>query len=215
MGAIQEEFEHQFGLPDFYSTDINNSNAWWTSHSSGVWGGELGATRPMGSGLYASWILGRKIRSYSNGTTPLSSPTAKMTWASRSNSTAPAAPAPPPGPGHHGCRRRRRRRYHPPAPGPDQHHQRCPAKAPAGGPGSPATNSTTASTATSTCTGATGKVYFSFDAAWDIEEDWDYGLIQFSDDGGATWSWPQDEDGILTDQDPNDLGIVVPGSDLA
>ena len=58
VGAIQEEFEHQFGLPDMYSTDANNSNAWWAAHSSGVWGGPLGGTRPVGHNLWQDWVLG-------------------------------------------------------------------------------------------------------------------------------------------------------------
>ena len=50
--------------------------------------------------------------------------------------------------------------------------------------------------------GATGQAIFSFDAYWDIEEDWDYGFFEVSTDGGATWTTLPDMDGILTRHEP-------------
>jgi M6 family metalloprotease-like protein len=60
VGAIQEEFENQFGLADYYTLDTHNSNSFWTSQSLGVWGGPLGGGRPVGSSLHQNWLLGRK-----------------------------------------------------------------------------------------------------------------------------------------------------------
>ena len=197
VGAIQEEFEHQFGLPDFYVTDIENSNAWWTSHSSGVWGGELGATRPMGSGLYASWILGRKdpvIYEWNDPALLAYSEDAKGVTLKLGRARLT----------------------------PEDTEDGAIIRLPQGvievenlagdgvawwsDSGDLLDNRVYRDFDLSD---AKGQIIFSFDAQWNIEEDWDYGLIQFSDDGGATWEWPQDMDGVLVDQDPNDLGVVA------
>ena len=195
VGAIQEEFEHQFGIPDFYSTDFNNSNAWWTSHSSGVWGGELGATRPMGSGLYASWILGRKDPVVLDWNDPQLLQDGGLTLELGRARLSPEGT-----------------------------EDGVIVRLPQGGievenlagegvgwwsdSGDMMDNQVYRDF---DLTGAKGQVIFSFDASWNIEEDWDYGLIQFSTDGGATWEWPQDMDGVLVDQDPNDVEVVAPG----
>jgi immune inhibitor A len=61
-------------------------------------------------------------------------------------------------------------------------------------------------------TGATAPV-FSFASYWSIEEGWDYGYVEVSGDGGATWTVLPDMDGILTDTDPhgNNLGWGLTG----
>ncbi len=204
VGAVQEEFEHQFGIPDFYSTDLNNSNAWWTSHSSGVWGGELGATRPMGSGLYASWILGRKTPMIYEWNDP-----ALLAYGVETGMEA-----------EKGITLKLGRARATPADAQDGAIIRLPQveiDIPNQAGDGIGWWSDTGDLLDNRVyrdfdlTGATGQVIFSFDAQWDIEQDWDYGLIQFSIDGGETWEWPQDMDGVLTDQDPNDVGVVEPG----
>jgi immune inhibitor A len=61
---------------------------------------------------------------------------------------------------------------------------------------------------------ATAPITFSFDAYWDIEEDWDYGFVEVSTDGFTTTVTLPDLDGILTDTDPNgnNLGWGLTGS---
>ncbi len=209
VGAIQEEFEHQFGLPDYYTTDIDNSNAWWTSHSSGVWGGELGATRPMGSALHASWVLGRKDPMILEWNDP-----ALLAYGMEVDPTSTGSPM------EKGITvKLGRARYTP-----EDAEEGVIIRLPQGeininneaGDGV-AWWSDSGDLLDNRVyrdfdlTSATGQVIFSFDSSWDIEADWDYGLIQFSDDGGATWEWPQDMDGVLVDDDPNGVEVVAPG----
>ncbi|MEA3337420.1 MAG: immune inhibitor A, partial [Chloroflexota bacterium] len=180
VGAIQEEFEHQFGLPDLYATDASNSNAWWGAHSAGVWGGILGGTRPVGHNLWQDYVLGWRDPLVIN----YEDPELEVTIG--------------------------RARY---APGgtedglivmlPDKLTQ---VENLAGeGIG---WWSTSGDLMDNTVTrewdlsGATGQVIFSFDAYWDIEEDWDYGFIEVSTDG-ENWTTLPDMDGILRDTNPN------------
>jgi len=51
--------------------------------------------------------------------------------------------------------------------------------------------------------GATAPVTFSFNSYWSIEEDWDYGYMEVSDDGGVTWTILDDMDDFFTDTNPN------------
>ncbi|RME83380.1 MAG: hypothetical protein D6775_08270, partial [Caldilineae bacterium] len=52
-------------------------------------------------------------------------------------------------------------------------------------------------------TAAGDGLVFSFDAYWDIEQDWDYGYLEISTDGGNTWTTLPDRDGLLVDSNPN------------
>lgn len=55
LGVLVEEFGHSaFGVPDLYTTDRDSSNSvgWWAPMSSGIWGGELGGTRPVNMPLW-------------------------------------------------------------------------------------------------------------------------------------------------------------------
>ncbi len=50
----------------------------------------------------------------------------------------------------------------------------------------------------------------SFDTYWDIEDYWDFGFVQVSTDGGATWTSLEDNEGFSTyDYDPNAHPKVV------
>ena len=51
---------------------------------------------------------------------------------------------------------------------------------------------------------ATGGGTLQFDTAWDIEDYWDFGFVQVSTDGGATWTSLADNEGYATyDYDPD------------
>lgn len=53
IGVLVEEFGHSFfGLPDLYTNDAENSVGWWAPMSAGIWGGELGGTRPVNMPLW-------------------------------------------------------------------------------------------------------------------------------------------------------------------
>ena len=45
VGVLAEEFGHNFfGLPDLYTTDVDNSVGFWSIMAGGAWGGYLGGT---------------------------------------------------------------------------------------------------------------------------------------------------------------------------
>ena len=53
IGVIIEEFGHSlFDFPDLYTNDAENSVGWWAPMSAGIWGGELGGTRPVNMPLW-------------------------------------------------------------------------------------------------------------------------------------------------------------------
>jgi immune inhibitor A len=57
LGVLVEEFGHNFfGLPDLYSTDIENSVGFWSIMSGGTWGGWLGGATPVGMPLWFRMI---------------------------------------------------------------------------------------------------------------------------------------------------------------
>lgn len=53
-----------------------------------------------------------------------------------------------------------------------------------------------------------GGAELTFDALWDTEEGWDYGYVQVSDDGGATWTSLATAD-TTSDHDPGAVAAVV------
>jgi len=57
---------------------------------------------------------------------------------------------------------------------------------------------------------ATGGGVLTFDTLWDLEDYWDFGFVQVSTDGGATWTSLEDNEGYSTyDYDPNAHPKVV------
>lgn len=194
VGGIQEEFEHQFGLPDIYTTDLNNSNAFWGAHSSGVWGGELGGTRPVGHNLWQDWVLGWRDPQIIHFNDPQLLSNGLEVAIGRARYT------------------------------PEGTEDGVIVRLPDQGIDIP--NLAGEGTGWYSQSGdlldnrvyrsfdlsdATSPIILSFDSYWDIEEDWDYGLIEFSNDEGATWITMPDENGILSDEDPNGVGVVIPG----
>ncbi|MFN2167783.1 MAG: immune inhibitor A domain-containing protein, partial [Anaerolineae bacterium] len=195
VGSIQEEFEHQFGLPDLYSTDRDNSNAWWGAHSSGVWGGPLGATRPVGHNLWQDYVLGWRDPMVINYDDPAMEVTiGRARYAPEGTEDGLIVQLPP---------------------------EETEVQNLAGtGIGWWSTSGDLMDNTVYRewdLSGATGQTIFSFDAYWDIELDWDYGFFEVSTDGGATWTTLPDMDGILTDTDPNgnNLGWGLTGQGQA
>jgi immune inhibitor A len=197
VGALAEEFEHQFGLPDLYSTDASNSNAWWGAHSSGVWGGPLGGTRPVGHNLWQDWMLGWRdplVIEYNDlelltGQKEVVIGRARYTPEDTEDGVIVRLPTVSvlienlagSGVGWFSDS------------GDEMDHR--------------VYRNFDLSTATAPIT-------FTFDASWDIEVDWDYGYLEVSTDGGTTWTSLPDIDGVLTDTDPNgnNLGWGLTGS---
>ncbi|MDY7040398.1 MAG: immune inhibitor A [Chloroflexota bacterium] len=57
---------------------------------------------------------------------------------------------------------------------------------------------------------ATGGGTLTFDTLWDLEDYWDFGFVQVSTDGGATWTSLEDNEGYSTyEYDPNAHPKVV------
>jgi immune inhibitor A len=181
VGAIQEEFEHQFGLPDLYSTDRENSNAWWGAHSSGVWGGPLGATRPVGHNLWQDYVLGWRDPLVVNYDDPAMEVTiGRARYTPEGTEDGVIVMLPP-------------------------EVTEVPNNAGTGiGWWSQSGDDLDHTVYREwDLSGVTGQTIFSFDAYWDTEEDWDYGFFEVSTDGGVTWTTLPDMDGVLTDTNPN------------
>ena len=181
LGVIQEEFEHQFGLPDLYSTDGSNSNAWWGAHSAGVWGGPLGATRPVGHNLWQDYMLGWRdpvVVNYDDAALTLTIGRARYTPEDTADGLIVKLP-------------------------PQETNVPNNAGDGIGWWSNSGDLMNNVVYRDFDLSAATGQVVFSFDAAWDIEQDWDYGYVEVSTDGGAAWVSLPDMDGVLTDTDPN------------
>ncbi len=57
LGVLVEEFGHNFfGLPDLYTSDIENSIGFWSIMSAGTWAGWLGGATPVGMPLWFRMI---------------------------------------------------------------------------------------------------------------------------------------------------------------
>jgi immune inhibitor A len=57
LGVFVEEFGHNFfGLPDLYTTDVENSIGFWSEMAGGSWGGDLGGSTPVGMPLWFRMI---------------------------------------------------------------------------------------------------------------------------------------------------------------
>jgi len=179
-GAICEEYEHQFGLPDIYTTDYSNSNAWWGSHSAGVWGGPVGGMRPMGHNLWQDVFLGwrdPKLIKYNDPDAEFKIGQARYTPDGTEDGLIIALPD------------KVVTKSNPLKSG----------KAIWGG----ATDDRDARFYRKwDLSGASGQVIFSFDANWNIEQDWDYFYFEVSMDG-TTFTSLQDMDGKFTNSDPN------------
>jgi immune inhibitor A len=194
LGGVQEEFEHQLGLPDLYASDLNNSNAWWGAHSNGVWGGPLGATRPMGHNLWQDWILGWRqplIIDYDDprllsGKLTVEVGRARNTPAGTEDGVIIRLP--------------------------DAQSVIANLAGGASGWYSASGNSLDHRVESELdLSAATAPITFSFASSWDIEPDFDYGLLELSLDGGATWFTLPDTSRFSTDQDPNSVGVTAPG----
>jgi immune inhibitor A len=194
VGAIAEEYEHQFGLPDFYTSDGSNSNAWWASHSSGVWGGPLGGTRPVGHALWQDVFLGWRapvVINYDDPSLDVILGQARYTPAGTEDGLVINLP-------------------------PITNEQLNPLDtgiALWGGKTDQHNSTLTRGWDLST---ATGQIIFSVASWWDMEEDWDYGFFEVSTDG-ATWTTLPDMDGYTTDTNPNSnnlgWGLTYDGED--
>ncbi|MCB0255899.1 MAG: immune inhibitor A [Anaerolineae bacterium] len=193
VGALQEEFEHQLGLPDLYTIDASaNSNGWWGANSVGVWGGPLSGTRPVGHNLWQDFVLGWRnpvIINYDDPALELTIGRARNTPEGTEDGLIVRLP---------------------------DAEQTIPNLAGAGNGWWTEPENFASQTATRdfNLRNATAPVVFSFDSFWDIENNRDYGYVQVSTNSGLTWTTLPDMDGVLTDSNPYgfNLGWGLTGS---
>ncbi len=200
LGVLAEEFGHNvFGLPDMYSNDGQNSIGFWNIMSAGSWGGYLGGSVPVGMPLWfrmnawcgvdwCNWQYPMLTRNYNDmpeGVTigQLEDTPVGANKGVRINLPNVEETIP---------------------------NQAGEGKAAWSGAGRDMTDATL-DTSLSIPSGAAGVL--SFNAYWDIEEDWDYGYVMVKD-GSADWVFLSDMDGIFTDTNPNgnNLGVGLTGT---
>ncbi len=180
IGVISEEFGHAaFGLPDLYTTDTDSSISNWAIMESGSWNGKLGGMQPAPFPLWFKYILGWAKPLEINYDTGLS--IAKVGQLS----LRPAGT-------QSGIKINL----------PDKTVE-VPNPLGTGQAWWSAVGDLLSNTITHQfdLTGTTAPV-FSFASSWSIEEDWDYGYVEVSADGGATWAILQDMDGVLPEHQP-------------
>ena len=181
IGVISEEFGHAaFGLPDLYTTDTDSSISNWAIMESGSWNGKLGGMQPAPFPLWFKYILGWAKPLEINYDTGLS--IAKVGQLS----LRPAGT-------QSGIK----------IDLPDKTVE-VPNPLGTGQAWWSSVGDLLSNTITHQfdLTGTTAPV-FSFASSWSIEEDWDYGYVEVSTDGGTTWAILQDMDGVLRSTDPN------------
>lgn len=181
LGVISEEFGHAaFGLPDMYTTDAQMSLSNWAIMEAGSWNGILGGTEPAPFPLWFRYLVGwTQPYELDYTTKPAAvivgqlSKTPAMTE-SGIKINLPDKSVTVPNPLGTGQ----------------------------------AWWSNVADLANNTLTrgfdltGAAAPI-FSFASSWSIEADYDYGYVEVSTDGGATWVTLPDMDGILTNTNPS------------
>jgi immune inhibitor A len=175
VGVIAEEFGHAaFGLPDLYTTDYDNSIANWAIMSSGSWNGILGGMQPAPFPLWFRYLIGwAKPVELDYTTGPKLVKVGQL-------SLRP-----------HGSQQGIKINL------PDK-EVTIPNPLGTGNAWWSDLGDLVQFTLAREfdLTGATAPV-FSFASYWSIETDYDYGYVQVSTDGGATWTYLSDMDGIF------------------
>jgi len=199
LGVLTEEFGHNFfGFPDLYTTDAENSVAFWSHIASGSWGGYLGGAMPVGLSLWlrmiavcgvdadgnpipCNWQEPMVVRAYDAPMTEVN--------IGQLESTPPGA--------NKGVRINL----------PDVTEE-VPNPL---GTGKCAYSGTGRNLIDITLdrelvipAGAAGLL--TIPSSWAIEQDYDYGYVMLKD-GDAAWVFLDDLDGVLTEEDPNGANL--------
>ncbi len=200
LGVLVEEFGHSaFGVPDLYTNDASNSVGWWAPMSAGIWGGELGGTRPVNMPLWFRTVAdcGGSPCGWADPIAVVSHTTAGETiLIGRAGEPAGGTVADGPYAGqtiHEGIRI-------------DLPTQVETVPNPAGEGGGAYSSAQTGrpltlETSAIDLTGATGPLTLTFGAAWSIPQYWGYAFVEAAVFDGPFESLP-DLDGYLTDEDP-------------
>jgi immune inhibitor A len=193
IGVIAEEFGHAaFGLPDIYTTDAQGSPSNWAIMEAGSWNGILGGMEPAPFPLYFRYLVGWADPVELDYTTdPTFATVGQLSLRPEGTESGIKIDMPD---------------IVVNVPNPlDTGQAWWSGKADL---------SEFYLAHDFNLTGTSAPV-FSFASYWSIEEDWDYGYVEVSDDAGATWTILPDIDGIMVDTNPNgnNQGWGVTGED--
>jgi len=181
VGVISEEFGHAaFGLPDLYTTDYQQSVANWANFEAGSWNGPLGGMQPAPLPLWFRYLIGwAQPVELNYNTTPRLVKVGQLSLRPRGTEQGIKINLP------------------------DQSIT-IPNPLDTGQAWWSDVGDLLQNTLAHEfdLTGTTAPI-FSFASYWSIEEDWDYGYVEVSEDSGATWVMLRDMDGIMTDTNPN------------
>jgi immune inhibitor A len=180
IGVIAEEFGHAaFGLPDIYTTDYQNSVANWAIMSAGSWNGILGGMQPAPFPLWFRYVIGWADIAEMDYTDEGMFKVGQLSR--RLNKTLEGLKINLP----------------------DQ-ELTTPNPLDTGNAWWSDLGDYMENTLAHELdlTGTTAPI-FSFNSYWSIEDDWDYGYVEASPDGGATWALLYDMDGVFVDTNPN------------
>lgn len=213
IGVLVEEFGHSyFGLPDLYTMRSSNSVGWWAPMSDGIWGGELGGSRPVNMPLWFRMVAdcGGGPCGWADPVKVLPHDTApEIVVLGQAGSPAGGTVAEGPHAGqtiYEGLR----------VTLPDQEQVTPNLAGTGGGAHSGAETGISLSLERSIDLGAVGAgevPLLSFDAEWRIPRYWGYAYVEASTDGQSYRSLP-DTTGFFTDENPYGLneGFGLTGS---
>jgi immune inhibitor A len=185
VGVIAEEFGHAaFGLPDIYTTDAQASVSNWAIMEAGAWNGPLGGMHPAPFPLFFRYLVGWANPVELDYTTgPTFAKVGQLSLRPENTEQGIKVNLP-------------------------DTVIDTPNRAGTG----KAWWSDRADVANFylardfDLTGATAPI-FSFASYWSFEKDYDYGYVEVSEDGGATWTKLPDMDGIFVDDGLGNLGL--------
>ena len=185
VGVISEEFGHAaFGLPDIYTTDAQASPSNWAIMEAGSWNGPLGGMQPAPFPLYFRYLIGwAKPVELDYTTMPRTVKVGQLSLRPINTEQGIKINLP-------------------------DTVIETPNRAGTG----KAWWSDRADLADFylahdfNLAGTTAPI-FSFASYWSFEQDYDYGYFEVSIDGGATWAWLPDMDGIFVDDGTGKLGL--------
>ena len=199
VGVFAEEFGHNFfGLPDLYTSDVDNSVGFWSIMAGGAWGGYLGGTAPVGMPL---WF--RMVAWCGAGPCNWQEPMTRYAYNAAPTETVIGQLEGTPAGVSKGIR------IDMPAVTENIPNLAGTGKAPYTGGGRDGIDITLDRDLT---LAADAAGLLTFDAYWEIEEDWDYGYVMVKD--GDTWAMLDDLDGIFRETNPNgnNLGSGLTGA---
>ena len=199
VGVIAEEFGHAaFGLPDIYTTDYQASPSNWTIMEAGSWNGILGGMQPAPFSLFFRYLVGwAKPVDLDYTTGPVIEKVGQLSQPTMAQ-VLPNSPTCKP---------------------PENSEQGIKINL----PDSVVTTDNLAGTGKAwwsdradladfylahdfDLAGTTAPI-FSFASYWSFEQDYDYGYVEVSTDGGATWTKLPDMDAIFVDDGMGNLGL--------